>query len=201
MLFSASEELDVICNQIAWLERYTYELDCLSQQPTPEFSGDLEQIINATAPHFFYMTRNLLVYIIYMGIAKLLDPPEQGKGAMKKNNLTLERIVISFTSVGSPQRASAEQLLLKVKDMFSPGLEARNKILAHTDYNCSMDYNNGIIKMNIDQDTIGSIIVKLRLIIEEVAPVNTLPTILPKDDKHWLGARDFIDRLRPTVTS
>jgi hypothetical protein len=197
MLFSASEELDVICNQVAWLERYMYELDCLSQQPTPELSGNLEQIINATAPHFFYMTRSLLVDTIYMGIAKLLDPAEQGKN----NNLTLETIVISFTSVGSPQRASAERRLLNVRGMFSPGLVARNKILAHTDYDCSMDYNNSVIKMNLDQDVIGSVIVKLRRIIEEVAPANKLPTILPKHDKHWLGARDIIDRLRPTVTS
>ncbi len=83
-MFSKSDELNVICNQVAWLERYMYELDCLSQQPTPELSGDLEQIINATAPHFFYMTRKLLVDIIYLGIAKLLDPAEQGKGKMKK---------------------------------------------------------------------------------------------------------------------
>lgn len=194
---AAQDELSVICNQVAWLQRYVYELDCLSPQPTPKLSGDLEQIINATAPHFFYMTRMLLVNEIYLGIAKLLDQAEQ----RKNTNLTLETVITSFTTDNSPQRDCAMDRLEKVKDRFSLGAAARNKLLAHIDYNTALNYKTIIDSMHVNMDDMQSIIYDICLIIMKISPKNTLPTILPKHDDKWLGIKAVIDCLRQTVTS
>jgi hypothetical protein len=196
---SVSEELNVICKQVALLERYMHELYCLSPQPTPELSGDLEKIISSTAPHFFNMVRMLLVDAIYLGIAKLLEPAEQGHGKSKRSNLTLEKLITEYTSAGSSQQILSEKRLKDLNDMFNQGFLVRNKILAHTDYNCSINYDDIIQGMTIDQDTLGRVVVKIRSIINGLQTPNTLPEKLPKHDNNWLGAMAIIDCLRPTV--
>ena len=172
-----------------------YELDCLSQKPTPELSGDLEQIISATAPDFFNLVKFLLVDEIYMGIARLLDPADQGTNI----NLTLETIIKSSTSANSHQRISAMDQLQKVKGMFSQGSTVRNKLLAHRDYKTSLNYSNEIKAIQVDPDTIGKIIVCIDNIIRKIAPQHTLPDTIPKYDEKWLGAKLVIDHLRNTV--
>jgi hypothetical protein len=174
-----------------------YELDYLSQQPTPDLSGDLEQIINAIAPNFFYMTRMFLVNEIYLGIAKLLDQAQQGQNT----NLTLETVITSFTTDNSPQRGCAMARLNEVKNRFSQAAAVRNKLIAHIDYNAALNYKTTIDSMPVSMDALQSIIYDIGLIIMKISPNNTLPTILPKRDDKWLGIKAVIDCLRQTVTS
>lgn len=195
---TAENELSIICNQIAWLQRYAYELDYLSQKPTPELSGDIEKIISATAPQFFKMAEMLLVNEIYLGIAKLLDPERQGNNI----NLTLKKVIKSFTAENSSQRVSAVNKLNKVKHDFSTGSFVRNKLLAHIDYNTALNYESIIDSNHDSTENLQLIIYNICSIVEEISPnANTLPKILPKNDDKWLGIKAVIDRLRQTVTS
>ncbi|MHB8413796.1 MAG: AbiU2 domain-containing protein [Acidiferrobacteraceae bacterium] len=195
MIYTVSNEVDAVCNQIAWLEGYLYELDCLSPQPTPELSEEIERTINSAAPHFFYMTRALLIDAIYLGIARLLDPARQGNN----DNLTIQRVIESCTTAGTQEHTSALRHLSEARALFEPGREARNKILAHADYTTILNYPGSGISLEIPMDVLGKIVMECRGIVTSVTSVNTLPTTHPRCDKKWHGVKTVIERLSTTI--
>lgn len=60
-------------NQILWAQRYLYEYDCLSPQPTPKLAAKSGQGALSVAPNFFSMVRGLLLDAAVMVVARLLD--------------------------------------------------------------------------------------------------------------------------------
>jgi hypothetical protein len=183
-----SKEQELICSQIAWVERYLYELDWLSP-PTPNFSERVAKA-NRVAPQFFFMLRGLLTDAIYLGIARLLDPPEQGTN----ENLSIQRVINSETSSGSPERTKSQSQLDEVIKVFSSGRDIRNKILAHADCKLVMDYQNSVETNSIPIKTLGEIVEKIKSILKIIYPNNTLPPH-PHDQKDWLGVDTILNIL------
>ena len=178
-------ELKAICNQIAWLERYCYELDCISQQPIPELSSEGFENACRIAPHFINMLRGLLTDAIYLGIARLLDKDVQGQ----HQNLCMKRILATH-----PNQRALTTKLDKADTLFANGHCARNKLLAHADLNSVLEYPDSAYSMSIDIPTFGKIIFKLREIVL-CFPENTLP-LHPCCQNDWLGVATILDNLR-----
>lgn len=74
---STPADFQIIYDQVRWVERYLHELDCINQQPTPDFNAKTHQASTATAPDFFRMLRGLLFDAAALEAAKLLDPASQ----------------------------------------------------------------------------------------------------------------------------
>lgn len=180
-------EIDQICIQIAWLERFLYELDCISQQPLPEMNGHLNTM-GQSAPQFFGMLRYLLVDTIYITIARLLDPPTQGRNT----NLTIETIINN--NLTDPQKSLALSNLDEVRSIFKNGREIRNKIIAHPDYQAVYNYPTTLTPIPIeDLQNIG---VKIRLLVDNYFSSTQLPHVLPQNDTSWDGVKKVLELLR-----
>jgi hypothetical protein len=177
-------ELEAICNQIAWLERYCYERDCISQQPIPELSSEEFENAYRIAPQFINMLRDLLTDAIYFGIARLLDDAGQGQ----HQNLCMRRILATH-----PNQRALTTKLDKADTLFANGHCARNKLLAHADLNSVLEYPNSADSMSIDIRTLGEIIRELREIVQ-CFPENTLPPH-PRRQNGWLGVAAILDNL------
>ena len=193
---SKNKELDVVCNQIAWLERYLCELSLLLP---PGLSGSTESLANSTVPHFFYMVRSLLIDSIYLGVGRLLDPEQQGSGKRPRKNMTIECLINSLTCPKTPRYDKANCRLQKCRTLFGAGRNARNTTIAHLDYStvCSSDPST-LAALGASYDTLSDIVFECQRIIEEIADPNPLPTVSPKNDKRWRGIAALLDHLRDT---
>jgi hypothetical protein len=177
-------ELVVICNQIAWLERYAYELDCVSPQPTPELSGKFD-VANTLAPQFIFMFRGLLIDAIYLGIARLLDEDVQGP----HQNLSMKRMLAAH-----PNHQGAQQKLEEAVSLFADGRKVRNKLISHADYDSAMNYPASVISLSPDIETIHKVIYKLEEIVQGF-PNHTLPSHPRMQTSTWLGVNTILDNL------
>ncbi len=180
-------EIDQICIQIAWLERFLYELDCISQQPLPEMNAHLITM-RQNAPQFFGMLRYLLVDTIYITIARLLDPPAQ----RQNTNLTIETIINN--NLMDPQERNLALIKLgEIRSLFQNGREIRNKIIAHPDYQTVYNYPTGLKPIPIDD--LQKIGVEIHLLVNTYFSSTKLPQVLPQNDTSWDGVRKVLELL------
>jgi hypothetical protein len=185
-LLMDQKEIDQICIQIAWLERYLFELDCILPHPLPEMNRPLE-VMDRTAPHFFGMLSHLLIDNIYLTISRLLDPVQQGRNT----NLTIETLINN--NLSDPQKTSALSELSSIRVMFGNGREIRNKLIAHPDYQMVYGYPKNITPVPIDE--LNRIGVKTRLLVERHFSSPNLPQVHPKNDTSWHGVNEVLRRL------
>lgn len=184
-----NEDIDSICNQIAWLERYLFELRFI-ESPSPDVQKTTTTIalMNKVAPQFFIMTRGLLIDAIYMNIARLLDQ----MNLYGHNNLSLETIISKHTL--DPQKGMALAKLQEIRVRFENGRIIRNKLLAHPDHTTILNYPNSIDPIPLKE--LGQICFDIIILVQSHIPNHSLPKVHPKLDNNWLGIKALIDNLK-----
>jgi AbiU2 len=119
---SAKKAVKKFCDQVFWLRivRHIYE-ELFEKE-------DSRTLMEKTAPSFFADLNTILLNYLLLEFVKVTDPPKSGK----KENFTVDNL---FMSIDWPPGVRERlKLLSKETNAFrSYVLEARNKLLAHTD--------------------------------------------------------------------
>ena len=109
-------------NQVIWLHAKWREYRSL-YAVSPE---DI-QILNDTAPFFFFMLHDVLWHDVVLSIARLNDPPETSG----RENLSFRRLILT---VDRPQvKHQLEEVLKAIKPALDKVRRARNKYISHND--------------------------------------------------------------------
>lgn len=95
--------------------------------------GRLE-ILNASAPFFFYVVQQTLWYETLLGITRLAGPEKTGN----KHNLSVHRV--SGLIADKPLRQEVEQLLAEIRQASAFAIEWRNRHIAHRDLALSLGH-------------------------------------------------------------
>lgn len=93
-------------------------------------------LLNESAPTFFYIIQDVLLGEIQVSLSKLTDPARSGKF----DNLSLEQLQMRVKANGQPQLAARlRQLLDELQLKCEPFRARRNKQLAHLDLTTAME--------------------------------------------------------------
>ena len=121
----AKQFVTKFCDRVLWLREVRHIIRNL-------FENDQTQnLLNKTAPFFFYILSNITMNYLLLEFAKITDPA-RSKVKKEDENFTIENLV---TSVDWPKDIEEKLLLLNestkiFKQYIQP---ARHKLLAHTD--------------------------------------------------------------------
>lgn len=123
--------LYVIYNEIAWLSLKWNEYGQLFAMKETRI-----ELLNQSAPSFFFLIQRTLLESIILGITKLTDPCNSGKN----KNITLNVIpdYINDEDLRKEIQNDISELIPKIK--FCRG--RRNKIIAHMDFDFRLGTNN-----------------------------------------------------------
>jgi hypothetical protein len=111
-------------NEVAWVHAKWIEYRRLY-----DTSKERVELLNDTAPFFFFILEDVLRCDILLHINRLTDPPEQGKKG-KYENLTLLRLPKAVTD---PTLASKLDVLIdQLKNQVESARYLRDKTIAHT---------------------------------------------------------------------
>lgn len=119
---SAKEAVKKFCDQVLWLRiaRHIYE-ELFEKEES-------RALMEKTASSFFAHLNTIFQNYLLLAFVKMTDPPKSGKN----ENFTVENLVMSI-DWPAPVRDKLRALSQKTKGFRSHVLEARNKLLAHTD--------------------------------------------------------------------
>lgn len=123
--------LYVIYNQIAWLSLKWDEYCQLFAIKETRI-----ELLNQSAPSFFSLIQKTLLDNIILGIAKLTDPCKSGN----KKNITLNAITSYINHEDLKEDIQNDIRELTLKAQFCR--DRRNKIIAHMDFDFTLDTNN-----------------------------------------------------------
>ncbi len=123
--------LYVISNQIAWL---SLKLDEYCQLFAVKETRI--ELLNQSAPSFFFLIQRTLLESIILGIAKLTDSYKSGS----KKNITLNTITSYINDEDLREDIQNDIRELTLKAQFCR--DRRNKIIAHMDFDFTLDTNN-----------------------------------------------------------
>jgi hypothetical protein len=192
-------------NQIQWIERYLYELNALLPQELPEHANSLGQPAMAVAPHFFMMLADLLLDQAALGVARLLDAPEQGSKKNPKVNLSMETVINACGWLDAKKKETHIQKLKEIKN--TPEAKAvsqvRNTPLAHGDYDTVIDYK-GWAQRHREKlaesdktwpEVVGAVALKLVDLLDECRPCGEPVLVHPRYDKNWKGVAVVLEHL------
>lgn len=123
--------LYVIYNEIAWLSLKWSEYCQLFAVKETRI-----ELLNQSAPSFFFLIQRTLLDSIILGVARLIDPCNSGK----KKNITLIAIpnYINDQNLKEDIQNDISELIPKVQFC----RDRRNKIIAHMDFNFTLDIKN-----------------------------------------------------------
>ena len=117
---------NVLYNDVAWLHAKWEQYRHLFAKSERRI-----ELLNETAAYFFRIIQDTVFEDIVLGLARLTDPIQTGRGQKQQENLTLQRL---------PPLVSDAQLRLDLTGLVSAALDAcatprawRNKRLAHRD--------------------------------------------------------------------
>ena len=123
--------LYVIYNEIAWLSLKWSEYCQLFAVKETRI-----ELLNQSAPSFFFLIQRTLLDSIILGVARLTDPCNSGK----KKNITLNAIPNYINDQNLKEDIQNDISELIPKAQFCR--ERRNKIIAHMDFDFTLDTKN-----------------------------------------------------------
>jgi hypothetical protein len=92
-------------------------------------------LLNETAGFFFYVTQQILLSDVILGVCRLSDPPSMGK----RHNLVLKSLVKLVESASHPKLAIELQVILQeFKEAVQPLKTHRNRRIAHRDSDAAL---------------------------------------------------------------
>jgi AbiU2 len=91
-------------------------------------------LLNRSAPGFFYICQTVLIDSVLLGISRLTDPAESRNGKGKQLNLSLKRLAATVDSADYPTlRNDIDKAVLAAEAYFSFARALRHKLIAHND--------------------------------------------------------------------
>jgi hypothetical protein len=122
-----NENIEVILNDIIFLSYHNSEYKYLFHENPKRV-----ELLNEIAGFFFSDYQRLLMNHICLTMAKLCDPPVQGRG--KFRNFTLDYLVdVSINNKWNISKALTDKLA-EIRTILNPITIFRNKFLAHRDW-------------------------------------------------------------------
>ena len=185
-----SDNFRIIYNQVQWVERYLYEIDCISKQATLEPN---KRSPAAVAPHFFNMLYCLLFDASILEAAKLLDPPEQHG----HKNICLKSVIRDADWLNDETRKQKLQTLCNIRKKYLEKIKnSRNKFLAHADYKAVTERNDPATHGNhIRLCELKYAVSLIRDLVDTIRPDGVQMAPRPIDDKNWLGVSVVLEVL------
>jgi hypothetical protein len=119
---TAKDTVETFCNQVFWLRTTRRIYKELFEEE------DSRILMEKTASSFFSHLSTVLQNYLLLEFVKITDPPRTGKN----ENLTVENIVVSI-DWPAPVKDKLQALSKKTRVFRGYVLEARNKLLAHSD--------------------------------------------------------------------
>lgn len=199
-------------NQVQWIERYLYELNALLPQELPEHADTLGQPAMTAAPHFFRMLADLLLDQATLGVARLLDPSEQGPMKRPKVNLSMGTVINTCDWLenkkdenGEPKLATLICRLEKIKNTpeAQDVSQVRNTLLAHADYDTVVDYQKWAQRYRekwaksgkTGTEVVSNVARNLADLLNDCRPDDEPPFMHPRYDKTWRGVAVVLQHL------
>jgi len=131
-------KIDILTNQLDWVQRYVTDLITLSPRPTPKLSEVLDKKLSVARP-FFVMVQSLLFDHAILELCKMVDDKQKG-------TLTMTRLLGQVTD-----GAEKERLMERTKALPMERLrKARNKLISHSDISILGKYPNNVRDEGLD---------------------------------------------------
>lgn len=185
-----TKEFDAVTTQILWVQRYLQELYAIDGN-SPEFTPKRRDI----APDFFRMLSGLLYDAAILGVARLLDPAKQ-RG---NNNMSLEAAIqaCSWLDDSTKDRRADQLRRLRAKEPAKDIVEARNKLLAHADFDSVVGYPRFARQYALLYDTIRGVVSDIAELRNDIRPRGRLAIDVHQaaGDKDWKGVSEILGHL------
>lgn len=125
------------------------------------------ELLNNSAPGFFHMVHNVLWADLLMHLTRLTGPATTTIKNKKVQNLSIRRL-----RIGETENSNID-LMKAIKDAIDAcrfAIDARNKILAHTDLETALSPNAGGVTLG-SREMLSNAIDAIRLVIASVFPI------------------------------
>lgn len=185
-----NKEFEAITTQILWMQRYLQELYAIDDN-SPKFTQEYRDI----APEFFRMLSGLLYDAAILGVARLLDPAKQ-RG---NNNMSMEAAIQACNWLdNSTKDKCADQLQkLRVSKPAKNIVEARNKLLAHADFDSVADYPHSARQYAPPYDTLPGVVSDIAALRNNLRPCGSLAIDVHQaaGGENWKGVVAILEHL------
>jgi len=120
---------DLLYQEVSWLHA-RWNLYCQLYAS----SEDTVDLLNRSAPSFFNICQGVLIDSVLLGISRITEPAETGKGKTKQLNLTLRRLAATIDPADYPTlRSDIDKSLVAAEGYFAFAKALRHKLIAHND--------------------------------------------------------------------
>jgi hypothetical protein len=127
---------DNLMNETYWIQGKWYEFKELYAKDKKTI-----ELLNNTAPDFFYIIQSVLIENIILGIARITDP-EKSYGKKGRTNITIKAIP-KFIS-NKKLKSRLEKHIQKIDSAASFCRDWRNRHITHKDYSLNLDHLNSV---------------------------------------------------------
>lgn len=186
---STPADFKIIYNQIRWVERYLYEMDCLS----PSVVERMHLASTDTAPDFFRMVHGLLFDAAALEVAKLVVDPASMNGHA---NINLEAIIRDADWLNHERKSAARLGLDRIRSTNPEIRYTRHKLLAHADYECVNGLGDPAThRAFINVERLNNTVFQIRRLVDSIRPNDIPQAPFPRDHQEWLGVSVVLERL------
>ncbi len=160
--------LYVIYNEIAWLSLKWSEYCQLFAMKETRI-----ELLNQSAPSFFFLVQRTLLDSIILGIAKLTDPCNSGKN----KNITLNAIPDYIDDQNSNLKEDIQNEISQLIPKAQFCRDRRNKIIAHMDFDFMLDSKNVEELESATRDKIETVIASIQSIYNKITNTALQPIV------------------------